>query len=346
MRKKRWLILLILVVLAAGGFYALRNRGRSTTLEVWLEQVRQPTMPVSRGTLRKTISASGTIRGARQADLGFTVGGRIERILVEVGQAVAEGELLAEMDSTQQELALLRAQNAYELAKISGTPNALREAELDLKLAQTNLANTKIQAPFAGVVTAVNFQAGEQVSANNPVVSLLDNSVFYVEIAVDELDVHQIRQGQLALVEVDALPGVPFTGTVDSIGLIAHSSGGITTVPVTIRLAENTAELRVGYSASVTIEVARAEDVLKVPVEAVVVQGNRSFVTVVRDGETRPVEVQTGLSDGLEVEIISGLEPGDQIVGFNVALYGGPGQTAGFRLPSAVPGVRIGGFGR
>ena len=128
-------------------------------------------------------------------------------------------------------------------------------------------------------------------------------------------------------VEVDALPGATLTGTVDSIGLIAHSSGGITTVPVTIRLDESPAELRVGYSASVTIEVARAENVLKVPVEAVVTQGSRSFVTVVRDGETRPVEVQTGLSDGLEVEIIAGLEPGDQIVGFNAALYGGPGQT-------------------
>ncbi|HQE35880.1 MAG: biotin/lipoyl-binding protein [Limnochordia bacterium] len=83
--------------------------------------MRQPTMPVSRGTLRKTISASGAIRGARQADLGFTAGARIERILVEVGQTVAEGELLAEMDSTQQELALLRPQKAYELTGASGS---------------------------------------------------------------------------------------------------------------------------------------------------------------------------------------------------------------------------------
>jgi len=86
--------------------------------------VRQPTMPVSRGTLRKTISASGAIRGARQADLGFTAGARIERILVEVGQTVAEGELLAEMDSTQQELALLRRRRPM-------SSPALRAAKLD-----------------------------------------------------------------------------------------------------------------------------------------------------------------------------------------------------------------------
>lgn len=79
---------------------------------------------------------------------------------------------------------------------------------------------------------------------------------------------------------VDALPGATLTGTVDSIGLIAHSSGGITTVPVTIRLDESPAELRVGYSASVTIEVARAENVLKVPVEAVVSVRRNEYIAI------------------------------------------------------------------
>ena len=82
--------------------------------------MRHPTMPVSRSTLRKTISASGALRGARQADLGFTAGARIERIMEEVGQTVAEGELLAEMDSNLQALSLLTAQTANELTGDSG----------------------------------------------------------------------------------------------------------------------------------------------------------------------------------------------------------------------------------
>ena len=67
---------------------------------------------------------------ARQADLAFSSSGRVQRVYVQLGDYVEEGQVLAQMESAQQGLALLKAQNAYELAKISGTPNALREASL------------------------------------------------------------------------------------------------------------------------------------------------------------------------------------------------------------------------
>lgn len=341
--KKSWIIVILLVVLIGGGFFIARQRRAAEPAQAIRQNLMQSAMPVERGDITREIGASGTIVGARQAELGFTTGGRLQEVFVEVGQYVEAGQVLAKMESSQQELALLRAQNAFELAKISGTPNSLREAELDLKVAEANLENTTIKAPFAGIVTGVQFEAGEHVSANNAVVSLLDNSVFYAEIAVDELDMHQVKLGQIARVEVDALGKQPLWGTVSSIGLIAQSSGGITTVPVTIRIEDGSENLRVGYSASVVIEVERAENVLKVPVEAVVRRGNKSFVTVVRAGETRQVEVTTGITDGIAVEITSGLEPNDQIVGFNISLYGSTrSQSTGVR----VGGLRIGGFGR
>ena len=120
--------------------------------------------------------------------------------------------------------------------------------------------------------------------------------MFYAHISVDELDMRQIRLGQGAIVQVDALGGAPLRGTVSQIGMIAQTSGGVTTVPVTIRIEDRPADLRVGYSASVVIEVERAENVLMVPVEAVVKQGGRSFVTVLRDGQRVPVEVVTGIT--------------------------------------------------
>ena len=351
--KKRWIIMLSIVVVlaAAGGFYVFRQRSTpNRTQRVIGQSMVSSTMPVGRGDISREIESSGTIAGARQADLGFTTSGKVQQIFVEVGQHVQEGEELAKMDSAQQELALLRTQNAYDLAVISGTANARREAELDLQVAQANLENTSIKAPFAGVVTTVGLEEGEHVSANSQVVSLLDNSVFYANISVDELDMHQIRLGQLATVKVDALGSQPLQGIVSQIGMIAQSSGGITTVPVTIRIEDQPGELRVGYSASVVIEVERAEGVLVVPVEAVVRQGNRSFVTVVRGGENETVEVITGITDGMQVEIVAGLEPTDQIIGFNAALFSAmrdssmSGQAGA--MPSMGAGLRIGGFGR
>jgi len=347
MKTKKHLIVILVVValIAVGGYYVRQRRSARRQIQQVIADVAQMAMRVPRGDISRQIEASGTISGARQADLAFASSGRVQRVYVQLGDNVEEGQVLAQMESAQQELALLKAQNAYELAKISGTPNALREAELDLKVAQANLDNTTIRAPFAGVVTAVNIEEGEHASANSSVISLLDNSVFYADILVDELDMHLIRVGQEALIQVDALGGRRLRGTVSQVGMIAQSSGGITTVPVTVRIDDGPAELRVGYSASVIIEVEKAENVLKVPVEAVVRQGNRSFVTVLRDGERVPVEVVTGLTDGIEVEIVSGLEPTDEIVGFNFALYD---RTRS--LPSgamgALGGIRIGGFGR
>lgn len=344
MRGKRWIAAGILVALLGTGVYYARRRTRSQVAERAAEAVAQLAMPVPRGDIVRQIEASGTITGARQADLAFAVSGKVKQVLVEVGQFVEAGEVLAEMDSAQQELALLRAENAYELALISGTVNAQREAELDLQVARTNLENTTIRAPFAGVVTAVNIEAGEHASANSSVISLLDNSVFYAQISVDELDMSQIRLGQGAVVKVDALGGRPLRGTVSQIGMIAQSSGGVTTVPVTIRIEDEALDLRVGYSAAVVIEVERAENVLKVPVEAVVRQGARSFVTVVRNGERMPVEVITGITDGMEVEIVAGLQPTDEIVGFNFGMYSS--SPRGAAPAFGVSGIRIGGFGR
>ena len=303
-------------------------------------------MPVPRGNISRKIETSGTISGAGQAHLAFAASGRVQRVYVQLGDYVEEGQVLAQMENAPAGTSFAQSSDAYELARISGTPNALREAELDLKVAQTNLENTTIRAPFSGVITAVNIEEGkEHASANSSVISLLDNSVFYADILVDELDMHLIQVGQEAVVQVDALGGRLLRGTVLQVGMIARTSGGITTVPVTVRIEDGPADLRVGYSASVIIEVERAENVLKVPVEAVVRQGNRSFVTVLRDGERVPVEVVTGLSDGIEVEIVSGLEPTDEIVGFNFALY-----DRARSLPSggmgSFGGIRIGGFGR
>ena len=258
--KRKTLVVsaLVIVALAAGGVYFARHRSRGETAQRAVEALAQLAMPVPRGDIVRQIEASGAITGARQADLSFSASGKIKRILVEVGQYVEAGQVLAEMDSSQQELALLKAQTAYELAMISGTPNAQREAELDLQVARANLENTVIRAPFSGVVTAVNVEEGEHASANAVAISLLDNSVFYAEVSVDELDMSKVRLGQAALVKVDALGGAVLKGAVSQIGMIAQSSGGVTTVPVTIRIEDDRPDLRVGYSASVVIEVERA----------------------------------------------------------------------------------------
>lgn len=341
-RKKPWIIILALLVLAASGAYYYKQKSASKKAEqVTGLNTQSSFIPVQRGNITSEIESSGTISGARQAELGFGSSGKVQEVYVEVGQKVKEGEILAVMDSTQQELSLLKAQNAYDLALISGTTNAKKEAELDLRVAKSNLENTTIIAPFSGIVTDVGLEAGEQASSGVAVVSLLDNSVFYADISVDELDMYQVNLGQIASVKVDALGDLILDGTISRIGMIAQSSGGITTVPVTIKINDGPEELKVGYSATVTIEVERVDNVFKVPVEAVIRKENQSFVTVVRDGQTITTEVTTGLSDGLNVEIRTGLKENDQIVGFNYVLYD---STRNSSISRSTGAIHMGGF--
>lgn len=349
--RKGMIISLILIVVAVVSVFGIKRFQQRQEHQSVANATAPRTMTVPRGTIIRTIGASGNISGARQVSLGFPVSGQVKRVLVKKGDFVETGSVLAEMESSQQELAVVRAKNALEIAKLDGTEYTRRERELDLRIAEENLARTKIIASFSGIVTEVGIEEGESVSANNAAITLLDNSQFYANVTVDELDMRLISVGQSAIVTVDALGGTPLKGVVADIGLIAQASGGLITVPVSIRIVEDPEELRVGYSAYVQIETARVDDVLKLPLEAVVRRGDQSIVTVLRNGVETPVVVKTGLTDGREVEILTGLNPDDQVVSFNFRFYSQPGTTVTPAVPMTGGNIqqqiqRLGGFGR
>lgn len=346
---KRKALLGLIILLVVGGVFVWRFYPQESSPTVSPRTTPVRTMSVPRGSIVRTIEASGTISGARQANLSFALNGQVQKVLVTKGDYVTAGQILAEMESSQQELALLKAKNALELAKFEGTSAAIREREYDLEIAEANLAKTKIIAPFSGIVIELELEEGEAVSANSGTITLLDNSVFFANVTVDELDMSLIKLGQTASVKIDALGGKPLRGVVADIGWQAQASGSLVTVPVAIRIEGEQPDLRVGYSASVEIETARVDDVLKLPLEAVVRRGNESYVTVLRSGQEVPVLVETGLTDGREVEIISGLSADDQVVGFNFSLYiqGGTAGSSGFSGTNVQRQLqRIGGFGR
>lgn len=327
MKRGKLLIFSIFIVVVVAGFWGYRYF-RPQTQQAVSDRMVQRTMAIPRGSIVRTIGASGSISGARQANLGFALGGQVQRVLVGKGDYVEAGQVLAVMESSQQELALLKAKNALELAKIDGTASARRERELDLQIAEANLEKTKILAPFSGIVVDLAIETGESVNANSSAITLLDNSQFFVNVTVDELDMGLVSLGQRATVTVDALGGAMFHGVVSDIGYIAQASGGLVTVPVSIQIEGDYEDLRVGYSASVEIETARVDNVLKLPLEAVVRRGNQALVTVLRNGVETSVMVQTGLTDGNEVEVVAGLNADDQVVGFNFRAYGQGGANA------------------
>lgn len=136
-----------------------------------------------------------------------------------------------------------------------------------------------------------------------------------VSINVDELDILSVKEGQTATVTLDALDGQEFEGTITEVSNEASSGNSSAKYPVTITF-EKTEDMLIGMSASATIHVSEAEDAVLIPVDALQEKGNSTFVYTKKDSDgnlSGEVEVETGISNGSQVEITSGLEEGDTV---------------------------------
>ena len=135
-----------------------------------------------------------------------------------------------------------------------------------------------------------------------------------ITVPIDELDVLSLSLGQQADLYLDALPATSFTATVTEIDPEGENSGGNTKYSVTLAL-DRTAQLYPGMNGTVCFPRAQRQQVPTVPLAVLEEDGSRILVYTAYDAETdqllSPVEVQTGLSDGTDVEILSGLSVGD-----------------------------------
>jgi HlyD family secretion protein len=145
--------------------------------------------------------------------------------------------------------------------------------------------------------------------------SISPSDSMQVAITVDELDVLSIETGQEAIITLDAVEG-EFTGSVAKISDTATTSGGVVSYDVDISVPKDES-MKTGMSASATITIAKSEDIVTLPADAIQEMGDRIFVYTEMDEETNElsgeVEVETGLSDGSKVEITSGLSDGDTV---------------------------------
>ena len=194
------------------------------------------------------------------------------------------------------------------------------------------LGETEIRSPILGVVSKTLVQEGELVSSlssfssGTSVVKIEDRSSMLVKLAINEIDVARLRIGQVATIEVDAIPGSSFTGTVSKIAptsTAAAASAATTTTNSAVVLYEvevrlNAVDtLKTGMTAKCTMETQSAKQVIKVPLEYVGKDAKGSFVMLApKSAKEKPTrrDVKVGLKTASHCEVSSGLTEGDQIV--------------------------------
>ena len=193
----------------------------------------------------------------------------------------------------------------------------LQTAYLAVELARYQLEQAALEAPFSGIVAAVNLVVGEAPPTTAPAIELIDASTYYIDLAVDEIDIAQVEVGQPVQIALDALPDETVTGVVTRIGSVGTDLGGVVTYTVRITLDETEVPVRVGMTATATIIVDEARDVIRVPNRYVRLdrRTQQAFVTVRQPDDTlEEVEIQLGRRNETFSEVLGGLSEGEEVV--------------------------------
>jgi macrolide-specific efflux system membrane fusion protein len=226
------------------------------------------------------------------------IAGRVEDVVVQEGQMVGKGQILAWMSSTER-AALLDA------ARTKGPEELQRWEEL--------YRPTAIIAPIRGMVIARNTEPGQTFTANDAVFVMSD--LLTVKAQVDETDIAQVKLRQPARVTLDAYPEHVFQGQVEAIAYDAKTVSNVTTYEVDVLPHNPPAFLRSGMTANVRFQVASKQDALLLPSAAIKVRDGRSYILVPGEGGAQVErEVRVGLSDGRNSEIAEGLAEGDKVL--------------------------------
>jgi len=322
---KKWILWTIIGAIVASGVVGLTTRFFFSEKEEPRPQGSLVT--VQRGNITRIVSATGFLSCQASVEVKFSKQGRIKEIVVQEGDYVKEGEILATLEDEEERLSLLQAENALKKAelelksaKISSSQNVietkerqLQERKLELQLKRKDLEDTVLKAPFSGMVSKIYVEkgeivSGETVSASKRILRLIDTGKLFAEVAVDEVDIAEVRLGQRAQVTIDAYPDEIFAGKVVYIAPETTTSQGLVVVEVKIELEKADPRLKPGFTASADIIVGEAKNVLFLPVEAVSKDERGNFVVVSREGDFTPRKVILGISDETNVEIKSGLK--------------------------------------
>jgi HlyD family secretion protein len=192
---------------------------------------------------------------------------------------------------------------------------AVAQAEQALAQARLKLDNAALKAPFAGIVTGVNIVPGSSAATSTAAVSLIDRSTLHVDMSLSENDVAQVQLDQPVTLTIDALKDWKADGKVSYIAPSATVNNSVVTYLVRVSFPDSDARVKVGMTANTSIVVATKDNALLVPNSALLPNGAGYAVQVPNaGGGTREVVVQTGLTDGTQTEIISGLKAGDQVI--------------------------------
>ncbi len=319
-----------------------------------LQPVKVKTMTAGVSDASNGQTYTGTVEEVNGVALSFTVGGTLRQLLVDEGQMVAKGQLIAVTDGQDQRNLLETSQanvqnakaqynqalDAYKRMKmihdkgslsdikwveaqsnLERAKSAVEAAQAQSRIASKSVGDTRLYAPFSGYISKKNVEIGQTIAPGVPVVNLVRIDNVKVKISVPEEDIAGIRVGMPLWASVSALGNRTFMGKVTEKNVSADPMSRSYEVKAVIANPKH--ELLPGMIAEATVDLSNHKSQTSnlnsqtIALPAGIIQlddNNRTFVWTVAGGKAKKTYVTTGDNIGDKVAVVSGLQYGDEVI--------------------------------
>lgn len=334
---------MIAVVFIGGILWLNQRQDQPTAEEVPLVR----TTVIAPSGSEQNYTYSGEVRGRYESQLAFQAGGKLTKRNVEVGSTVKAGDILMQLDpqdlqqtvnstsaqveSAQSQLRLaqinleryrqLYEQNAISQAQLDQYQNAydvavaaVRQAAAQHAQGVNQLDYSMLYADKPGVVASISAETGQIVSAGQSVIVLVQDGEREIEINVPENRLESLRHASRIDVTFWALPNLTLEGRLREIAPVADATAK--TYKVRVSLLQAPPEIQLGMTAAVTVAASGSQpgSVAVIPLSAVYQVNDAPAVWVVTDDTVHLRQIQAGQFGQSDLEVLSGLKPGDIIV--------------------------------
>jgi len=350
MKLKRTIVVITAATLAASlsgcGVGEARTNADETEAAAPL-----PVMVITprRAEIFATYRTTSNIASDVDAPVTARVAGEVTEILVEEGDQVQDGQVLARLDGERLRLEMQQAKanldkthreyerliNLHERglvssAAIDGMKYDLDSLRASYELVQLNYNYTFIRAPITGVISARDIKVGQQVGAGDSTFRVTDTSELVAYLHIPQSELAKFSSGITGNVRVDAMPEMTFQATVSRISPTIDVRNG--TFRITSYINNDDGLLVPGMFGRFEIAYEKHADALVIPAGAIVQEDGESVVYVVDNGSAARRPIKTGIEEGGNVEVIGGLDGSESIV-----ITGQNGLRDGSRVLASVP---------
>lgn len=319
---KRITHLVALLTVSIVVLHSCTSKGKTTT-ETKIEKPKIKVEKVYNKSVQQLYEYTAVVQAETVNNIAPTAPGRIDKIFVEIGDHVAKGQLLVQMDENNLKQVKAQLDNLEltfkridELYKVGGVSKAEWDAQkTNLEVTRTSYKNlkenTQLISPISGIVTARNYDNGD-IYAGNPLLQVQQIKPVKLLINVSEKQYTKISKGMEVKVVVDIYDDEEFSGKVS---LVYPTIDPRThTFPVEINIANAKEKIRPGMYARVIVDMGSQEHVVVPDVSIVKQQGSGDrYVYVYKDGKVSYNKVKIGRRLGDSYELISGVNDGDQV---------------------------------